>query len=194
MEKRGVSLATVAVKQPPSWRVALTMIMNPGAVLKQTMSKVPWPFSLSVSTLAFALFFMSTGLDLLHTGQKGVPFVIMSTVLGALYGSIGISLISLIAWVLSIAFGNKHQVTWVIAAFGLGYSSTLIYALLGVLFSLFFHWNTSVAFGVTGVLWAIGPMTATIKNMTGERLGVSVIIATICSGLLLFGWSLLGNI
>jgi len=185
-------LATIAVKQPPLWRVAATMIMNPGAVLKQAMSRVPWPFSLSVSTLAFALFFLSTGLDLLRTGQKGVPFVILITVLGALYGSIGVSLIALIAWVLSIAFGNKHPVTWVIAAFGLGYSSTFIYALLGVVFSLLFHWKTSVAFGVTGVLWAIGPMTATIKEMTRERLGISILLATICSGLLLFGWSLFG--
>lgn len=185
-------MATIAVKQPPLWRVAATMIMNPGAVLKQAMSRVPWPFSLSVSALAFALFFMSTGLDLLRTGHKGVPFVIVITVLGALYGSIGVSLIALIAWVLSIAFGNKHPVTWVIAAFGLGYSSTFIYALLGVVFSLFFHWKTSVAFGVTGVLWAIGPMTATIKEMTKERLGISILLATICSALLLFGWSLFG--
>lgn len=170
------------------------MILNPGAVLKQAMSKVPWSFSLSVSALAFALFFLSTGLDLLRTGQKGVPFVILITVLGALYGSIGISLIALLAWVLCRAFGYTHKITWAIAAFGLGYSSTLIYALLGVAFSLLFHWKTSVAFGVTGVLWAIGPMTATIKSMTKDRLGISILLATICSGLLLFGWSMLGNI
>jgi len=187
-------LATVAVKQPPLWKVAATMILNPGAVLKQAMSKVPWSFSLSVSALAFALFFLSTGLDLLRTGQKGVPFVILITVLGALYGSIGISLIALLAWVLCRAFGYTHKITWAIAAFGLGYSSTLIYALLGVAFSLLFHWKTSVAFGVTGVLWAIGPMTATIKSMTKDRLGISILLATICSGLLLFGWSMLGNI
>jgi hypothetical protein len=184
----------VAVKQPPLWKVAATMILNPGAVLKQAMSKVPWSFSLSVSALAFALFFLSTGLDLLRTGQKGVPFVILITVLGALYGSIGISLIALLAWVLCRAFGYTHKITWAIAAFGLGYSSTLIYALLGVAFSLLFHWKTSVAFGVTGVLWAIGPMTATIKSMTKDRLGISILLATICSGLLLFGWSMLGNI
>jgi len=182
----------LTVKQPPLWRVAATMILNPGAVLKQAMSKVPWSFSLSVSALAFALFFLSTGLDLLRTGQRGVPFVILITVLGALYGSIGISLVALFAWVLCRAFGYTHKITWAIAAFGLGYSSTFIYALLGVLFSLFFHWKTSVAFGVTGVLWAIGPMTSTIKEMTKERLGISILIATICSGLLLFGWSLFG--
>jgi hypothetical protein len=50
-----------------------------------------------------------------------------------------------------------------------------------------------VAFGVTGVLWATGPMIASIKQMSRENTALSVIVATVCSGLLLFGWVLLGN-
>jgi hypothetical protein len=60
-------------------------------------------------------------------------------------------------------------------------------------FSLLLHWNTSVVFGVSGVLWATGPMIASIKQMSRENTALSVIVATICSGLLLFGWALLGN-
>jgi hypothetical protein len=184
-----------AVKKPvPLWKSALTMISNPGLVLKKAMSNIPWPFSLSISSLAFALFFLQTGLDLLRTGHKGITFVIVITLLGAIYGSLGVSLIALIAWGLSKAFGNAQTVKWTITAFGLGYSSTLIYVTLGIAFSLLFHWKTSVAFGVTGVLWATGPMIATIKEMTKERIGVSIMLATICSGLLLFGWSLLGMV
>jgi hypothetical protein len=75
----------------------------------------------------------------------------------------------------------------------MGYFSTLIFTVLGMFFSIFLHWNTSVAFGVSGVLWATGPMIASIREMSRDNTTLSVILATICSGLLLLGWVLLGN-
>ena len=82
---------------------------------------------------------------------------------------------------------------WTISAFALGYSATLVYALTGLVFSLAFGWKTAVAFGVTGVLWALRPTLFTIKQMSGERVGFSIAMTTLCGAILLVGWSLLGQ-
>lgn len=187
-------MTTVAEKQPPAWKAALTMMFNPGLVVKKIMLNVPWPFSLSVSCLAYTFFFMQTGLDLVRTGSAGPSFVAVTAAMGFVYGTAGVALIAMLAWLLTKAFGNRQTVGWAVSAFGLGYSSALVYALMGLVFSLVFEWRTSVAFGATGVLWAMGPMIAAIREMTGGRLGVSIVIATVCGGLLLFGWALIGKI
>jgi hypothetical protein len=187
------NLRTTTAKRPNFWRAALTMMINPNAVLKKTVSGIPWPFSLSISGLAFMLFFMQTGLDLMRIGQKGIGFVVLLSVEGLLFGSLGIALLAVIAWSITRLFKGNKPLGWALSAFGLGYCSTLIFTVLGMLFSLFLHWNTSVAFGVSGVLWAIGPMIASIKEMSRDNTALSVILATICGGILLLGWAMLGN-
>lgn len=188
------NIKTLPGKSPNTIRAALTMMLNPGAVLKKTVSKIPWPFSISISALAFMLFFMQTGLDLMRIGLKDLKFVVLLSVEGLLFGSAGIALLAVIAWGLTKVFKSNKSIGWAISAFGLGYCSTLIFTVLGMFFSLVLHWNTSVAFGVSGVLWATGPMIASIKEMSRDNTTLSVIIATICSGLLLLGWALLGNV
>jgi len=185
--------ATTTAKRPNPWWAALAMMINPGAVLQNAVARIPWPFSLSISALAFMLFFMQTALDLLRNGLKDSGFVVLLSVEGLLFGSLGIGLLAMIAWVITRLFKGDKPVGWAVSAFGMGYCSTLIFTVLGMFFSLVLHWNTSVAFGVTGVLWATGPMIASIKQMSRDNTALSVIVATVCSGLLLFGWVLLGN-
>jgi hypothetical protein len=184
---------TTTAKHPNPLRAALAMMINPGSVLQKAVAKIPWPFSLSISALAFMLFFMQTGLDLMRIGQKGAGFVVLLSVEGLLFGSLGIALLAVIAWAITRLFRGTKPIGWAVSAFGMGYCSTLIFTVLGMFFSLVLHWNTSVAFGVTGVLWATGPMIASIKQMSRENTALSVIVATVCSGLLLLGWALLGN-
>ena len=184
---------TTTAKRPIPWQAAFTMMINPGAALKKMVAGIPWPFSLAISALAFMLFFMQTGLDLMRVGLKGIGFVVLLSVEGLLFGSLGIALLAVIAWGISRLFKGDKPIGWALSAFGLGYCSTLIFTVLGMLFSLILHWNTSVAFGVSGVLWATGPMIASIKEMSRDNTTLSVIVATICSGLLLLGWALLGN-
>ena len=187
------NLGTTTLKHPNPLRAALAMMINPAAVLQKRVGGIPWPFSLSISALAFTLFFMQTGLDLLRIGQKGIGFVVLLSVEGLVFGSLGIALLAVLAWSITRLFKGSKPIGWAISAFGLGYCSTLIFTILGMFFSLVLHWNTSVAFGVSGVLWATGPMIASIRQMSRENTALSVIVATLCSGLLLIGWALLGN-
>ena len=60
---------TIAQTAQPRWKVTLNMMINPGEVVKNQMTKVPWPYSLLISGLSFTLFFLQTGLDMLRTGQ-----------------------------------------------------------------------------------------------------------------------------
>lgn len=82
---------------------------------------------------------------------------------------------------------------WSIRAISLSYSPTLVYAASGLLFNLFLGWNTAVAFGVTGVLWALGPINAAVKEMVNGKTGPSIVLSTICGVLVLFAWAALGN-
>jgi hypothetical protein len=187
------NLGPRTAKRPNPLRTALAMMINPAAVLTKKVAGIPWPFSLSISALAFMLFFMQTGLDLMRIGQKSIGFVVLLSVEGLLFGSLGIALLALIAWAITRLFKGDKPIGWAISAFGLGYCSTLIFTVLGMFFSLLLHWNTSVAFGVSGVLWATGPMISSIRQMSRDNTALGVIVATICSALLLFGWAMLGN-
>ncbi len=184
---------TMAPMQTPRWKTALNMILNPGEVVKSQMSRVPWPYSLAISGLSFTLFFLQTGLDMMRAGQVQMSTVVLITLLGLFYGTAGVVLIALLAWVLSQAASRAYTFDWAISSFALGYSATLVYALSGLIFSLALGWNTAVAFGVTGVLWALRPNLFTIRQMSGDRVAFSIVLTTLCGALLLMGWALLGR-
>ncbi|KUG02692.1 hypothetical protein ASZ90_019917 [hydrocarbon metagenome] len=177
----------------PRWKTALTMMINPGEVVKNQMTKVPWPYSLIVSGLSFTLFFLQTGLDLLRTGNVELTTVIVITVLGLLYGTVGVALLAVLVWALSQAGERNITIEWAISSFALGYSATFVYALTGLIFSAALGWKTAVAFGVTGVLWALRPTMFTIKHMSGERVAFSIAMTTLCGAIILMGWALLGK-
>ncbi len=177
----------------PRWKTVLKMIVNPGDVVKRQMNKVPWPYSLSVSGLAFGLFFLQTGIDMFRKGQIENSTVLLITLLGIIYGTAGVALVAVLAWALARGLERQYNIAWAVSAFALGYSATLVYAVIGLVFSLVFGWQTAVAFGVTGVLWALRPTIMTIRQMSGERIGFSIAVSTLCGAILLFGWSLLGR-
>lgn len=184
----------VQQKAPPGWKTALKMMINPGEVVKQQMSKIPWPFSLAVSGLAFCLFFLQTGLDMFRANEISKTMVFIISAIGMIYGTLGIVLIAALAWGLCQGSNSSHGLGWTISSFALGYSATLIYALTGLVFSLVLGWKTAVAFGVTGVLWALRPNIFTIRALSGERTGFSIALATVTGALLLYGWALLGRL
>lgn len=173
-------------------RSALAMILNPAQVVKGAMERVPWPVSLSISGLAFTLFFLQTGLDMHRVGTASSGAAVGYTFLGTAMGTIGVALVAAVAWACSRPFGNDRSLDWTVRAFCLAYTPTLIFVTVGLIFNLAAGWNTAVAFGVTGALWALYPIIAIVKEMTGDKLAASLIITTICGGLVLCGWALLG--
>ena len=186
-------MSTFVTEERPRWKTVLNMVTNPGEVVKSQMSRVPWPYSIFISGLSFALFFLQTGLDMLRSGQIELTTVILMTLLGLCYGTAGIALLAMLVWALSQAGERGYNAGWAISAFALGYSATLVYALTGILFSVALGWKTAVAFGVTGVLWALRPTLFTIKQMSGDRTAFSVAMSTFCGAILLLGWALLGR-
>jgi hypothetical protein len=182
-------------REPRPGRVALLvgMMFNPGAVLQQRLSGVRWRTAMLVSGAAFTLLFLQTGLDLLKAHRAGAGVAIVLTLAGLLFGTIGIAIVGFVAWALSRAFGSGHSPGWAIRAYALAYSPALVYGLCGLVANLALGWRTSVAFGVTGLLWALGPIMAVNDELAGGRKGVSVLLSIVCGGLALLGWGLLGR-
>ncbi|KJS21673.1 MAG: hypothetical protein VR72_09250 [Clostridiaceae bacterium BRH_c20a] len=178
----------------PIFRTIISMMISPATALKSAVAGIPWFFSLGVSALAFAFFFMQTGLDLYKTGQKGLQFVMLSAGAGIVYGITVIPLLGAIIWVILKLTKSDKSIGWAISSFCLSYSGALIYGICGILFSFVFGWKTSIAFGVTGVLWATGPIIMSIREMTGGKSTLSIPLATIAGAVVLFTWSFFGKI
>lgn len=182
------------VKKQSLFTTIFGMMINPAGTLKGALRSTKWYISLIVSTLAFSLFFMQTGLDLYKTGQKPFTYVILSAVLGGGYGLFIIPALGILIWIILKVMKSKETMTNTIASFCLSYSGALIYGILGLIFSLVLGWKTAIAFGVTGVLWAVGPMIVAIRELTGGKNKMSIPIATIISALILLSWAYLGNL
>lgn len=179
--------------KPSMFRTVIGMMINPAGALKGALAN-KWQWSIMVSALAFGLFFVQTGLDLYKTGQKGLEFVLISAGTGLAYGLVMIPLIGAIMWVMLKVAKTEHSILQAISAFCLSYSGALVYGLLGIILSLVLGWKTSIAFGVTGVLWAIGPMMVTIRELTGGKNALSVPLATLVGAFVLLSWSFFGNL
>ena len=176
------------------FRTIFGMMINPSGVLKNALLSTKWYFSVAISAVAFGLFFIQTGLDLYKTGQKGIDFVWLSVATGVLYGMTAIPVIGFFIWIILKLSKSDKNIKWTISSFCLSYSGALVYGVLGIIFSLVLGWKTSVAFGVTGVLWAIGPMIISIREMTGGKNALSIPIATFVGAVVLVSWSFFGNI
>lgn len=177
----------------PLLRTVMGMMLNPVGALKGALDS-RWYISAAVSALAFGLFFLQTGLDLYKTGQKDLLFAVLFTGGGLVYGAAFIPLLGLIFWsVIKIAKTDLTP-TQAVSAFCLCYSGALIYGIFGLVFSLVLGWKTAIAFGVTGVIWATGPMIHTIRRMTGGKTALSVFLSTVAGVAILISWSLFSRI
>lgn len=183
-----------AVKKTSLVRTIFGMMINPSGAVKTAVEGTAWYFSLLLSGIAFCLFFLQTGLDLYKTGQKSISFVYMSAGAGLIYGLVIIPLIGLLAWGILKIFKSEKTLKWAITSYCLSYSGALVYGLIGLSFSFFMTWKTAMAFGVTGVLWAVGPLMATSREMTNGNTKISILIATLYSSLILISWAYFGNL
>ena len=176
------------------FRTIFGMMVNPAGTLKNALISTKWYLSVVVSALAFGLFFGQTGLDLYKTGQKGFDFVLLSGAAGIAYGLLAIPLLGILIWTVQKLSKGDRKVKETVSSFCLSYSGALVYGVAGLIFSLALGWKTSVAFGVTGVLWAIGPMIIAIRELTGGKNALSIPISTVVGGIVLISWSAFSNL
>ncbi len=167
------------------------MVLNPGMLLKSHLKQYSWQWALSVSGVAFMLFFLQTSLDLYRVGESGGAYVVVMAIIGVFFGTLGIALFAYISWQVVKNYGNQQPVDWAVKAFGLGYAPALVYTTFGLFANVFLGWNTSLTFGLPGVLWAIRPMMASLKEMTGGKKLLSLGMSVAFGFILFLGWSFL---
>lgn len=171
----------------------LGFLANPSAGLQQAAERVHPLIALSLPGATFTLFMLQIGLDRLRGGTAGAPTLIALTFAGMLFGTLGIAMVAVCAWALLKLFGISARLGAVLRLCALSYSPTLIYVTLGLMANILLGWYTAVTFGVTGVLWSLGPLSSVLRQMTGNRIGVSLLITTVSGLLVLIGWGVLGN-
>ena len=180
--------------QPPRqlWRVIFGVAVDPGSLVRSRFADTSFVMALPVSGIAFMLFFLQTGIDRARDGMLDTRGVVVLSIAGLIYGTVGIGLTGVVGWIGARLMGGAGELREAIRAFALAYSATLIYAAMGLMFNLFFGWNTAVAFGVTGVLWALAPMISVLKGMVGGRGWPATVLATVCGLMVLAGWVRVG--
>lgn len=176
----------------PPWRVAARIMFDPGGTVRRGLGQIGPVEALAIPATAFTLFFLQSGLDRVRAGTLDGSGAFLLAGAGLSFGTIGIALVALSAWSAVRLLGGGIALGEAIKTFALCYTPTLIYTLLGMACNLALGWNTALAFGVTGVLWALGPMTGAAREMLGGRLWPALAVSTLCGLIILYGWSRLG--
>lgn len=178
-------------KKPLNLGIVFTMMMNPKAAIDKGLNQFPWFFSIGISSLAFGSFFLQTGLDLYKTGQETFLYVLMQLGIGLAFGALAIPLVGVLIWPLIKLKKGELKLTQSISLACLSYSATLIYGLIGLIFSLVLGWKTAIAFGATGVLWSLGPLMISIRSATKGDTILAVIATSLVGAFILFAWQAL---
>ncbi len=181
------------MKSKISVRQILAYLIDPAQFLKRNMEGLPWYFSVLISGVAFLLLFLQSGLDMYRAAKIDLIKVFLLAAIGLFFGIVVIVLLALFIHLIAMIVGYRAPLSKTIKLFTLSYAASLIYLIMGLIFSLALSWNTSIAFGVTGILWTMRPLIATIKSMFKERELISVIISSLCGVFVIVMWSLING-
>jgi hypothetical protein len=163
-------------------------LFDPAGLIAGSLAGFGMMSALGVSGLAFAAISLQAALDLSRSGSWDTSALGLLVLRGILLGTVGLAAVAALAWVLSRPFATTQSLGWTVRAFGGAYGNALIYGLFGLLLNLLLGWNTSVSCGVTGLLWALGPLFGSLRELTGQRAGPAALLATFCGAAMLFGW------
>lgn len=176
----------------PGWKRIFGFALDPGGAVNGTLGNAPLAEAMAVPAMAFGLFFLQTGLDRARAGTIDGAGVAMLVLAGLALGTLGLVIVAGLGWGAIRAFGGTAAFGTALRAFALSYSPTLISVMLGMIFNLTFGWNTAIAFGATGVLWALGPMSGAIRQMLDGRLWPAIMVSSLCGLEILLAWAWLG--
>jgi hypothetical protein len=164
-----------------------SVIVDPAGLLTRHFDGLSVRAAVLLSTLAFTTISLLAALDLARSRGDGIEELTGLVLRGALLGSVGVALLALVAWLLTRPFGSASPAT-ALRAIGGAYASALVYGLVGLGLNLGLGWNTAVSCGVTGLLWALGPLFLALRELAGGRAGVAALLSTLCGSGMLLGW------
>ena len=173
----------------PGW---LGAMLDPASLLIRGFGSFGLLAALTVSGLAFATISLQAALDLYRIGIIDVTTALLIVLRGALLGTLGVSLVGLIAHLATRAFGIARPLSQTVSAVALAYGGALVYGLVGLTLNLTLGWATAVSSGLAGLLWSLGPLFAVLRELSGGRAGVAATLATLGGSALLFGWFFVG--
>jgi hypothetical protein len=161
--------------------------------MSATAARNGWPLALAIPGIAYTLLSLQAGFDLQRAGVavNGVRLALLLGK-GALLGTAGIALLALFAYAVLRASGTRVTAGAAIRAFAMAHVIPLLYAVCGMGLNLVLGWNTALACGVTGLLWALGPLTGSLQELSGGKSWLAATLSTLTGGLLLFAWLTLG--
>lgn len=164
-----------------------SVIVDPASLVARHLDGLGVPAALLLSTLAFTTISLQAALDLARSRGDGPAELAGLVLRGGLLGSVGVALLALVALLLTRPFGSASPST-ALRAVGGAYASALVYGLVGLALNLGLGWNTAVSCGVTGLLWALGPLFLALRELAGGRAGVAALLSTLCGSGMLLGW------
>jgi len=175
--------------RPGVLRRLFAVMANPRGVVAAHVDDLGWFTALVVPTAAFGLLFLQSGLDIRSVGGAGLSRTVGLGVTGVVLGLIGVPLLALAAWIVTLPFDRSRSLGWTVRAFCLAYAPALVYGVCGLVMHLVMGWNTAIACGITGVLWALSPLVATLNEMNGDRRRLSLVLATLMGVAVLVVWA-----
>lgn len=191
MNAEPMTAAPSGVARTSLLRTFFAILFTPARAMERPIS---WLFAYIVSGSAFGMLFLQTGLDLVRAGKATDADLIRSVGIGIGLGTVGVMIIATVVWAGIKLSGGQQELPTVMKAIGLAYGPALLYGLCGLILNLTLHWNTAVAFGVTGMLWALGPVSAIIRQFTNEKMIPALLLTTLCGAAMMAGWALLGGV
>jgi hypothetical protein len=162
---------------------------NPRGVIEAYVDDLGWLAALSVPAIAFGLLFLQSGLDIQNVGGGSYSKAAGLGITGLVLGLVVVPVLALVAWIVTLPFDRSRTLGWTVRAFCLAYAPALIYGFCGLVMNLVMGWNTAIACGITGVLWALSPLVATLNEMNGDRRRLSLVLATLMGVAVLVVWA-----
>lgn len=188
MSRPESSTAPAAATGDRRGSVWLSALFDPAGLIARHLDGLGVLPALAVSGLAFGTISLQAALDLARTSAWDSSALTLLVLRGTLLGTVGVALVAVVAWVLSRPFAASQGLGWTVRAFGGAYGNALVYGLFGLALNLFLGWNTAVSCGVTGLLWALGPLFVAVRELAGGRGAVAALLSGISGALLLIGW------
>lgn len=164
---------------------------NPATLSDKDLNEVSILYAFVISGLTYGLFFLQTGLDQKRIGNKTLIEVIVLALKGLAIGTLGLTVLSVIVFIIMKIFKGECLLVNLIKVFCLSYTTALLSLVFGFIFNVIFHTNTAIAFGVTGVLWSLNPLFRVLRKNTKGNLSLSLTLCTTIGLLILITWHVL---